>query len=253
MCVSTTLVIIYYYYGFPMLDKVAIADGVIDRIKRCTGLSSDKQVAEYFKVSSNAVHNWRKRGSVPYDECLMLAIQLNVSLNWLIMGAGAREITHDPESSDQFDEGKFLLDGPIRSRPGYSAISIYDIEAAAGTGRLFDDELVETSIQFDTEQLERDGLDPTNVVGVRVRGDSMGETLHDGDRVLVDRSSRTPDGVFLLRMDDGLRIKRVQRVAGGGWMLISDNARYQPELVDPLSNQNVEIIGECVMRLGRIR
>lgn len=135
---------------------------------------------------------------------------------------------------------------------GYSAIPIYDIEAAAGAGRLFDDELIETSIQFDTEQLQRDGLDPAHVVGVRVRGDSMGETLHDGDRVLVDRSSRTPDGVFLLRMDDGLRIKRVQRVAGGGWMLISDNTHYQPEMIKPEEMGQVEIIGECRVRIGKI-
>ncbi|MCM2131443.1 helix-turn-helix domain-containing protein [Larsenimonas sp. GH3-8] len=213
-------------------------------------MSSDKEVAEYFGISSTSVHNWKRRGSIPYDECVELAIAKKAGLEWLLFGEGVATGTA-VASSRAIGHAEVRV--PARAYDAsYSAIPIYDIEAAAGTGRLFDDELVETTIQFDTEQLQRDGLDPSQLVGVRVRGDSMGETLHDGDRVLVDRSSRTPDGVFLLRMDDGLRIKRVQRVAGGGWMLISDNGRYQSELVDPLSNQNVEIIGECVMRLGRI-
>ncbi|WP_165814193.1 XRE family transcriptional regulator [Kushneria phyllosphaerae] len=135
---------------------------------------------------------------------------------------------------------------------GFSKIPIYDIEAAAGDGRLFDAELIETAIHFDTEQLQHDGLNPSQLVGIRVRGDSMGETLQDGDRVLVDRSSRTPDGVFLLRMDGGLRIKRVQRVAGGAWMLISDNTHYQPEMIKPEEMGQVEIIGECRVRIGKI-
>nr|WP_281271619.1 S24 family peptidase [Kushneria indalinina] len=207
------------------------------------GIIYNKDLADALGVSTGAIGNWKARGTIPIDECLAFCESHNVSLDWLVRGRGPEEssATAIAEPAAAYE----LI-------ASYSRIPIYDIEAAAGSGRLFDDELIETTIQFDTEQLQRDGLDPAQVVGVRVRGDSMGETLHDGDRVLVDRSSRTPDGVFLLRMDDGLRIKRVQRVAGGGWRLISDNPHYPPEIVDPLSNQNVEIIGECVMRIGRI-
>ncbi|SPJ35232.1 LexA family transcriptional regulator [Kushneria phyllosphaerae] len=228
------------------VKRMATTSAVIDRMKSRLGITYNKELADALGVSTGAIGNWKARGTIPIDECLAFCESHNVSLDWLVRGRGPEEsFTNAIDSLATAVELNEYI-----SR--YSQILIYDIEASAGSGRLFDDELVETTIQFDTEQLQRDGLDPAQVVGVRVRGDSMGETLHDGDRVLVDRSSRTPDGVFLLRMDDGLRIKRVQRVAGGGWMLISDNARYQPELVDPLSNQNVEIIGECVMRIGRI-
>ncbi|PSJ20605.1 hypothetical protein CVH10_16625 [Halomonas sp. ND22Bw] len=47
---------------------------------------------------------------------------------------------------------------------------------------------------FPTEQLAAQGLDPGQVVGIKVRGDSMDGTLADGNWVLVDRSSRAPKG-----------------------------------------------------------
>ncbi|WP_269078960.1 S24 family peptidase [Litchfieldella anticariensis] len=90
------------------------------------------------------------------------------------------------------------------------------------------------------------------MVGAKVRGDSIGETLRDGDLDLVDRSHRTTDGVFLLRMGEELRIKRVQRVAGGALILISDNEHYQPELIKPEDMRDVEILGRCEVRLGKI-
>ncbi|WP_245784127.1 S24 family peptidase [Halomonas korlensis] len=94
---------------------------------------------------------------------------------------------------------------------------MYDIEAAAGAGRSFEGEPIETALYFPSDQLAAQGLDPAQVVGIKVRGDSMDGTLADGDWVLVDRSRREvrTDGVFLLLMHGERRIKRVQRVAGG--------------------------------------
>ncbi|SDI69426.1 Peptidase S24-like [Billgrantia gudaonensis] len=87
-----------------------------------------------------------------------------------------------------------------------------------------------------------------------MRGDSMDGTLADGDRVLLDRSSREPkpEGVFLLLVHGERRIKRVQRVAGGAWLLISDNEHYQPELIKPEDIKVVEILGRCEIRTGRV-
>lgn len=48
------------------------------------------------------------------------------------------------------------------------------------------------------------------------------------------------------------RIKRVQRAAGGAWLLISDNDHYQPELIKPEDMKDVQILGRCEIRIGRI-
>ncbi|WP_417329550.1 XRE family transcriptional regulator [Halomonas cupida] len=137
---------------------------------------------------------------------------------------------------------------------GMIRVPLYDIEAAAGAGRSLEVEEVEATLYFPVEQLSEQGLDPANVVGVKVRGDSMDGTLADGDWVLVDRSQREPkpDGVFLLLVHGERRIKRVQRVAGGAWLLISDNEHYQTEMIKPEDKKDVQILGRCEIRIGRI-
>ncbi|AQU84904.1 MULTISPECIES: XRE family transcriptional regulator [unclassified Halomonas] len=138
--------------------------------------------------------------------------------------------------------------------PGFSPVKMYDIEAAAGAGRSFEGEPVKTTLYFSTAELAEQGLDPAQVVGIKVRGDSMDGTLADGDWVLVDRSNRDPkqEGVFLLLVSGERRIKRVQRLAGGALYLISDNDHYQPEMIKPQDMHDVEILGRCEIRIGRI-
>ncbi len=144
---------------------------------------------------------------------------------------------------------------PLREPgPDLSPVKMYDIEAAAGAGRSFEGEPVKTTLYFSSAELAEQGLDPAQVVGVKVRGDSMLGTLDDGDWVLVDRSNRDPkqEGVFLLLVSGERRIKRVQRLAGGALYLISDNDHYQPEMIKPQDMHDVEILGRCEIRIGRV-
>ena len=138
--------------------------------------------------------------------------------------------------------------------PDLSPVKMYDIEAAAGAGRRFEGEPVKNILHFPSSELAEQGLDPAQVVGIKVRGDSMDGTLADGDWVLVDRSNRDPkqEGVFLLLVSGERRIKRVQRLAGGALYLISDNDHYQPEMIKPQDMHDVEILGRCVVRIGRV-
>ena len=79
-------------------------------------------------------------------------------------------------------------------------------------------------------------------------------TIDDGDYVFVDFTQRDPsrEGVYLILMDGERRIKRMQRVAGGGWLLISDNTRYDKELIKPEQKQFVEVLGRCLVNLGQV-
>ncbi|MEC8918821.1 MAG: S24 family peptidase [Pseudomonadota bacterium] len=116
---------------------------------------------------------------------------------------------------------------------------------------MFDAETIQSTFYLPVKLFEAEGVDSAQVVGVTARGDSMGDTIRDREQVLVNRAQRTPDGVFLLRMDDELRLKRVQRVASGAWVLISDNPAYERELIKPEDQWRVEIIGQCWRKVGR--
>ncbi len=58
--------------------------------------------------------------------------------------------------------------------------------------------------------------------------------------------------MFLLRMDDALRLKRVQCVAGGAWLLVSDNPADEQEVIKPEVLGGVEIIGQAWRKVGRV-
>lgn len=217
----------------------------MERMKSVLCLDSDTQLAKVLGRAGSSVSNWRVRGNVPIDECIRFAQTQGISLDWLILG---EEKIHSIEPASK--NPIFGMDGTDPF--GYTPIAMYDIEAAAGAGHLPGQESIECTLFFDTRQLEADGLDPAKLMGARVRGDSMNNTLRNGDRVIIDRTHRTPDGVFLLRIGEELRIKRVQRVAGGALMLISDNPVYEREMLSPEEAAAVNIIGRCCMRLGRI-
>lgn len=67
------------------------------------------------------------------------------------------------------------------------------------------------------------------LICIRATGDSMEPAIHDGDLVVLDRTSAEPtDGqTFVLRTGDGLIVKRLRR-RGAVWEITSDNPRYRP-------------------------
>ncbi|MGQ7245693.1 hypothetical protein ACUN9V_19840 [Salinicola sp. V024] len=44
----------------------------------------------------------------------------------------------------------------------------------------------------------------------------------------------------------------MQRVAGGAWLLISDNPHYEKEMIEPDRMQGVVVLGRVRTRLGEI-
>ena len=229
--------------------------GFLERFMEIHGVRTDAELARKVGRSPSSVHNWRKRGNIPIDECIAVAKSTGASLDWLILGRGQREdgaSVRDGAGAYRVDDGLPVPELRLDPDSPHCPVSLYDIEAAAGTGAFFEHERIEEVLWFDRAALAGEGLNPEHVVGIKVRGDSMDGTLADGDRVLVDFSQRRPDGVFLLRMGDELRIKRVQRLAGGALQLISDNEHYDKELIRPEDMREVEILGRCLLKIGRV-
>jgi hypothetical protein len=62
------------------------AGPVIDRMRQVAGVKTDTALGAYFGLGTSAVSNWRQRGTIPYDECVILSIRKGASLDWLILG-----------------------------------------------------------------------------------------------------------------------------------------------------------------------
>jgi phage repressor protein C with HTH and peptisase S24 domain len=84
---------------------------------------------------------------------------------------------------------------------------------------------------FDPHWLRRLGVaEPGRLSMIRVEGDSMAPTLSDGDEILVDggdAAGRLRDGIYVLRIEEALVVKRVaMSPAGGRVSVLSDNPAY---------------------------
>nr|MCC5640920.1 hypothetical protein [Nostoc sp. CHAB 5844] len=145
---------------------------------------------------------------------------------------------------------------PARARgQGMILVPKLAIGASAGAGASIDGEAVEGEVAFDPKWLRDLGADPRALSIIRVEGDSMAPTLDDGDDILVDggdAAARLRDGIYVLRMDDVLMVKRVARAPGQGRIsVISDNPHYRSW--DDLPMASVQLVGRVVWTGRRVR
>lgn len=156
-----------------------------------------------------------------------------------------------------------MLGGPVQrvasparvKGPGMILVPKLAIGASAGAGASVDGEAVEGEVAFDPKWLRDLGADPRALSIIRVEGDSMAPTLDDGDDILVDggdAAARLRDGIYVLRMDDVLMVKRVARAPGQGRIsVISDNPHYRSW--DDLPMASVQLVGRVVWTGRRVR
>ena len=128
------------------------------------------------------------------------------------------------------------------------------IGASAGPGSLVDDDAGGSAIGLPPGLLRELGVAANAALSmIRVAGDSMAPTLHDGDDILVDRddaADRLRDGVYVMRLDGAVVVKRVV-LRPGGLAIRSDNRAYPSwAAVDPAM---VMVIGRVVWSARRVR
>ena len=147
-----------------------------------------------------------------------------------------------------------LLGGPPPTgNDGMVEVPVLDVNVSAGHGAVATSEDRKTRFSFDERWLRK--LTPARGASlsvVRVMGDSMEPTLSDGDDVLVDASdhgSRLRDGVYVMRIDDTLVVKRIALRPDSPFITIaSDNPTY-PTWED-IDRSTVHIAGR-VLWFGR--
>lgn len=138
--------------------------------------------------------------------------------------------------------------------PGAAMVPVYDVVASAGPGTFAesDYETSPISLAFPSDYLRKlTSSGPRHLSIIGVKGESMEPTLLDDDVVLLDTSktSLSYDGLFVLRFDDALHIKRIGRSPKSGHvMVLSDNKDLYPPVEAP--GKDLTVIGK-VLWYGR--
>lgn len=95
--------------------------------------------------------------------------------------------------------------------------------------------------------------DETNLKIFIASGDSMSPTIEDGDTLIVDtgRNDFANGGVFLITVNDDWFIKRLNLRFTGELEIISDNTRYDKQILTPDTQKSIVIRGRIVKNLSR--
>ena len=125
----------------------------------------------------------------------------------------------------------FAIVTSVRCAGGLEPVKRIAVRASAGPGALVVGEGGKPYFGFDGRWLK--GLTataPSKLSIIRVEGDSMAPTLNAGDDILVDPgdcAERLRDGIYVLRMDDALVVKRIAPHPMGRRVTVqSDNPAY---------------------------
>jgi phage repressor protein C with HTH and peptisase S24 domain len=213
----------------------------IKRLEQCSEIAgSVSALAKLAGLSQSGIRRYFDGGEPTRPVLKALANAVGVSFLWLATGEGPMR---KPDGVTEPPSGR----APSSPDPdAYCYIPLYDVYASAGHGAQIDQEQVIDKLAFKQDWLKGEmGLNPDNCCLIHVTGDSMEPTLHKKDVVMLDRSHTIyiEDGVYCLRLDGGLLVKRVQRINGNQVKIISDNAVYQPFI---MNTADVEFIGRIV-------
>lgn len=203
---------------------------------------TQKQFADLTEIPLPTLKDYEGGKSIPGGEALAKIGFIGVSLEYVLFGEGSA-LTAAKKSSvargamPDLSKVRFAGGQGVREPgAGYVYVPLYDVRAAAGTGRAVPSaELVVSELAF-REDWIRNSLhaQPGDLTLVYIEGDSGEPDLRSGDIVLVNHkdTTATRDAFYVIRMDDALLVKQLQRLPGGVLKASSRNAAYEPFTID---------------------
>ncbi|WP_297440873.1 LexA family transcriptional regulator [Sulfurimonas sp.] len=193
----------------------------------------DKDVAESLGISQMNFATMKKRNKIPFNELLDFCAKRSISINWLLYGQSPESLV---EATNKFYMVKYFS----------------DINASAGGGSDTEfEEINELEIPEQFVFMLGGEKELKNIEAINVSGDSMEPTFSYNDIVFINRSKTDINrgGIFTIRTEAGLFIKRVQKRIDGKLDIISDNTVYNTQTLNP---DELEVVGRVVSRFGDV-
>ncbi len=224
---------------------------------------TDIELAGLLGVSPNTIKTWKQRDSVPYAYVKRFAGQYSVSIDYLMEGQQPmRRLPSEQQEAmrrDEYDAQQLANPkshhGAQENRAPYDdgsefvSVDRYDVSASMGNGEEVFEERLQGALKFRREWLRTKGIEPSNARLLEGHGDSMEPLLYDRDLILIDKGAANNwgDGVYCVRMDGRLMMKRLQRMPGGVKIISENSTKYQPislDLTDEHSQREFAVIGK---------
>jgi phage repressor protein C with HTH and peptisase S24 domain len=214
---------------------------------------SFEQFSERTGLPVSTLKKYEGGHRAPGSDAIYSLAQSGVNVHWLITGQG-------PMLSKDLPRGESREGLYVEKADDFVYIDALNVEVAAGHGATSEPQMISSRMAFRRDWLKRESLEINKLCVVRARGDSMEPSIESGDSLLVtvfighelnELKSGTPasetsvgEGLYILRLDDGPSVKRLQQDYEGGVFIKSDNPAYDTVHVTKKAMSNLTIIGK---------
>lgn len=206
------------------------------------------RAGEIAGVTDEQIRRWRDGKAKPnFASIAALTYAAGKSLDWLAKGEQIFVESNYPVIKNAIQNNLLAA-----SDVDFTLVPRLDVQASAGAGRVSIGEDPLEYLAFQSTWLRSRNISPAFARILTAKGDSMEETIRDGDVLLVDTSiNRIKDNaIYIIVYGDMVLVKRVHGRLNGSVQLISDNARYPAEEVTAGEVDQLHIAGR-VMWFGR--
>lgn len=210
---------------------------IVDSIKEVLSSGKnkvfDKDVANALGINQLNFATMKNRNKIPFGEILDFCATRSISINWILYN-------QSPESLVETTNRVFMIR------------YLKDINASAGGGTQDSIESYKEIVLSDEFMSMLGGAhELKNIEAINVSGDSMEPLFSYNDIIFINRSKRdfSRGGVFVIRTESGLLIKRLQLRADGKVDVISDNDIY-PTMI--LKQSQIDVLGKVIMKFGSV-
>ncbi|WP_286695015.1 XRE family transcriptional regulator [Spongiibacter sp. UBA1325] len=222
-------------------------NGLSERLKLVRdhlGLSQE-EMAALVGMKRRGYQDTEQRGTAK-SEMIAKLVEAGINANWLLSGDGAM-LLGDAVAQEAPQGTRNCADDYQPGDDEFAYIPLYDAQVSAGHGASMENARVLSHLAFRQDWLQEAGLSAGNLSAVQVSGDSMLGVVADGDTVLVDHSRRdvSREGLYVLRLDDHLYVKHLQKTLDGV-NIISANKVYSTISVPRDRLNDLEVIGRAV-------
>ena len=246
--------------------------GVAERIRFCISENGGySSFAERCNMATRTLNNYTSGISEPKTSGLLqISEAANVNFNWLATGIGDID---DPKSaptaakflkylyiigkkerpSSNIEQGE-VAGGRSNGETDIILLPTMSVTASAGGGSAIHKDEIKGHIGFDRAWLNSNiGLPISKLVSLSSVGDSMEPTINAGEMLLVSQAEQhmnPGDGIYIIRLEGDILVKRLQRLPGSKLKISSDNTIYGSYEIKLDEGTEFEVLGKVILVHG---
>lgn len=170
---------------------------------------------------------------MPFAAAINIARRAGVSLDWLAGVSSNRRAESNESASSMV------------------AIPVFEVAASAGHGAVALREQPSDFLWFNEAWLRQSyGVNPNDLMILPAAGESMVPTIAPGALLMVNCSEtarQLADGIYVVRLEGDILVKRLQRLPGNQVRVSSDNPAYEPYTVRVDAGVDFSVLGRVVI------